>query len=117
MDPIKRVVVDWDRVDETVGKGKKKEEVNEDYYWELKGVIAYDKLLEFQENHIKTIKIVARRKRWWNEDLTKQLKKVRRVRRGGKSNNREGQGGREKRLQRWRRAAEKLKGLVGKKNT
>ena len=93
---------------ETVGKGKKKEEVNKDWYWELKGESAYDQLLKFQQNHLKTIKIVARSKRWWDEDLTKQLKKVRRVRRGGKGKNSGGQGGREKRLQRWRKAAEKL---------
>ena len=115
VEPIKRVVVDWDRVDEMVGKGKKKDEISKDWYWELKGETAYDKLLEFWQNHLKTIKIVSRSKRWWDEDLTKQLKKVRRVRRGGKRRNNEGQGSREKRLRRWRKAAEKLKRLVGEK--
>ena len=81
---VKSVVIDWDRVDETVGKGKKKKEVNENWYWELKGETVYDKLLEFRQNHLKTIKIVAQSKRWWDEDLMKLLKKVRRVRRGGR---------------------------------
>ena len=43
------------------------------------------------------------------------MKKVRRVRRGGKRRNNERQGSREKRLRRWRKAAEKLKRLVGEK--
>lgn len=47
VESTERVVVDWDRVDETVGKGKKKEEANEDWYWELKGETAYDKLIDF----------------------------------------------------------------------
>ena len=115
IEPVERVLVDWDKVDETVGKGKKKEEVNEEWYWELKGEKAYDKLLEFRRNHLKTIKIVARSKRWWDEDVTKQLKKVRKVKRGGKSRNSGGQGGREKRLQKWRKAAEKMKRLVREK--
>ena len=58
---------------------------------------------------------MARSKRWWDKDLTKQLKKVRRVRRGGKSKNVVGQGGREERLRRWKKAAEKLKRLVREK--
>ena len=115
VDPIERVVVDCDRVDETVRKGKKKEEGNEDWYWELNGETAYDKLLEFRQNHLKTIKIVARSKRWWNEDVTKQLTKVRRVSREGQGQTIGGQGGREKRLRRWRKAAEKPKRLVGEK--
>ena len=115
IEPVERVVVDWDRVNETVAKGKKQEEVNEDWYWELKGETAYGKLLEFRRNHRRTIQIIARSKRWWDEDLTKQLKKVRRVRRGGRSKNVGGQGGREKRLRRWRKAAQKLKRLVGEK--
>ena len=32
IEPFKRVVVDWDRVDQTVGKGKKREEVNKEWY-------------------------------------------------------------------------------------
>ena len=59
IEPIERVVVDWDRVDETVEKGKKKEEVNENWYWGLKGETAYNKVLEFRRNHLRTIKIVA----------------------------------------------------------
>lgn len=51
IEPIQSVVVDWDRVDETVGKGERKEEVNEDWYWELKGETGFDKLLEFQQSY------------------------------------------------------------------
>ena len=115
IEPVERVVVDWDRVDKTVEKAKKKEEVNEGWYWELKGDTAYNKLLEFRRNDLKMTKTVARSKRWWDKDLTKQLKKVRRVRRGEKTKNVGGLGGREKRLQRWRRAAAKLKWLVREK--
>lgn len=45
MEPVERVVVDCVKVDEMVGKGKKKDEVNEDWYWELKGEMAHNKPL------------------------------------------------------------------------
>ena len=43
---IEREAIDWDRVDETLGKNKKKREaVSLDWYYKLKGDTEYDKLL------------------------------------------------------------------------
>ena len=83
-----------------VGKERRREQVNEDWYWELRGETAYDKLLEFRQNHLKTIKIAAYSKRLWDDYLTKQLKKVKRFSRGGKSKSNERPVDREKKLHR-----------------
>ena len=64
IEPVERAVVDCDRVDGIFGKGKKEEEVNEDWDRELMGGTAYHKLLEFRQNHLKRIKIVAQSKQW-----------------------------------------------------
>ena len=64
---------------------------------------------------MKTLTVVARSKRWWDDDLTKQLKKVRRVRRGGRKKNGGKEVDRGKKLRRWRKVAEKMKKLVEEK--
>ena len=59
VEPVERVVIDWDKVDETARTGMKKDELNEDWYWELEGETGYDKLLEFRQDRLKAIRIVS----------------------------------------------------------
>ena len=42
---VEKDVIDWDRVDVTLGVGKKEEERDLRWYYELKGESEYDKLL------------------------------------------------------------------------
>src|SRR6266576_661072 len=102
---IEKEVVDWDKVDETVGKGKKEEEKNNSWYWELKGETEYDKLVEFRQNHLKKIKLSSKSKRWWDDELTKQLKTVRRAKRGGKEKRVLNRTHRIERVNRWKAEA------------
>ena len=53
-----------------------------DWYEGLAGESAYEKLVEFRRLHLKRIRICGRRKRWWDSELSAQVKVVRRERRG-----------------------------------
>ena len=82
---VERESINWDRVDETLGKNKKKGEVvSFDWYHKLKGNTKYDKLLQFRKDHLKKFRISSRSKRWWDDDLSDLLKKLRKARRGGR---------------------------------
>ena len=71
-----RDAVDWMKVQVTVeGEG-------EEWYVGLVGVSAYKKLIDFRRHHLKTIKICGRSKRWWDSELSAQVRVVRRERRG-----------------------------------
>ena len=71
-----RDAVDWMKVQVTVeGEG-------EDWYEGSVGVSAYEKLVDFRRRHLKRIKICGRSKRWWDSELSAQVKVVRRERRG-----------------------------------
>ena len=54
-----------------------------DWYHELVGCDAYEKLQDLPARHTKQIVISPRSKRWWNGKLTAQAKVVRKARRGG----------------------------------
>ena len=45
------------------------------------GETAYEKLVDFRRAHLKRIKICGRSKRWWDSELSSQVKVVRRARR------------------------------------
>ena len=48
-----------------MGKNKKKGEVvSLDWYHKLKGHTEYDKLIQFRQDHLKTLRITSRGKRW-----------------------------------------------------
>ena len=70
-----REAVDWDAVGLTVADGE------EGWYENLAGNSAYERLVDFQRRHLKRIRICGRTKRWWDSDLSKQVKAVRRARR------------------------------------
>ena len=53
----------------------------ETWYGELVGDTAYDKLVDFRTKHLKKIRICGRSNRWWDAQLTEQMRKVRRERR------------------------------------
>ena len=71
-----RDAVHWGKVQLTVA------DEGEAWYGELVGVIAYDKLVDFGNTHLKKIKICGRSKRWWDAEFTAQVSRVRRERRG-----------------------------------
>ena len=81
----KRWVVDWEKVEATVGENKEEEKGGnkEQWYKELEGNTAYERLIDFRKRHLKQIDIGGRSKRWWDEELTDLSSVVRRARRGG----------------------------------
>ena len=70
-----REVVDWDAVALIV--------VDKDagWYGELAVDSAYECLLDFRRRHIKQIRICGRSKKWWDSDLSEQVRAVRCARR------------------------------------
>ena len=70
-----RDAVDWGKVQLTVADER------EACYGELVGVTAYDKLVDFRSRHLKKIRICRRSKRWWDAELTEQVRRVHRERR------------------------------------
>ena len=70
-----REAVDWDAVALTVGN------VDEGWYEGLTGGSAYKKLVDFRRRHLKRIRICGQSKRWWDADLTDQVRPFRRARR------------------------------------
>ena len=85
-----------------------------DWYHELAGHDAYDKLQDLQSRHIKQIVVCPRSKRWWDGELTTQAKVVRRARRGGVRRRLVGgRGRRESDL--WKVEAAKMKAWIRRK--
>ena len=70
-----REAIDWDAVVLTV------EGEDEGWYGDLAGGSAYEKLGDFRRRHLRRIRICGRSKRWWDADLTNQVRAVRRARR------------------------------------
>ena len=70
-----REAVDWDAVAITVA--------DEDGGWYecLARDSAYERLVDFQRCYLKRIRIWGRSKRWWDSDLSEQVRTVRRARR------------------------------------
>ena len=71
-----RDAVDWLRVQVTVDGEE------EDWYGSLAGETAYERLADFRRRHLRKIRIGGRSKRWWDSELSVQVKVVRRERRG-----------------------------------
>ena len=67
--------VDWDPVALMVA--------DEDEWWyeDLIGDSAYEEMVDFRRRHLKGIRICGRSKRWWDSDLSDQVRAVRRARR------------------------------------
>ena len=108
-------MVDWDSVDVTLGVGKKEEEKDLRWYYELKGESEYDKLLEFRDIHLKRIKLMAWSKRWWDDELSDQLKRLRNARRGRRTHKDGVSYKVGEKFKRWKGIAEKMKWMVAEK--
>lgn len=54
---------------------------DEVWYAGLVGDTAYEKLVDFRNKHLKRIRICSRSKRWWDRELTTQVRRVGRERR------------------------------------
>ena len=67
--------IDWEAVELTVG------EEDEGWYGDVVGPTMYEGLVDFRRCHLKQIQICGRSKRWWDSDLSEQVKAVRRARR------------------------------------
>ena len=102
-------MIDWDRVDVTLGVGKKDEEKDLRWYCELKGNSENDKLIEFRDTHMKKIGLTAKRKRWWDDELSAQLKQLRNVRRGRRAHKDGVSYKVGEKFRRWKGMAEKIK--------
>ena len=70
-----REAIDWDAMALTV------EDEDVGWYGDLAGGSAYEKLVDFRRRHLRRIRICGRSKRWWDADLTDQVRAVRRARR------------------------------------
>ena len=70
-----RDVVDWLKVQLTVA------DAHEGWYECLDGDSAYKRLVDFWRRYLTKIRICGRSKRWWDADLTGQVKAVRHARR------------------------------------
>ena len=100
--------IDWPRLEALV-TGQES-----DWYHELVGHDAYEKLRDVRARHIKCIVICPRSKRWWDEELTRQAKVVRRARRGGARKRLVGGRGRRD-SDMWKVEAAKMKVLIRRK--
>ena len=67
----RREVVDWDRLEATLA------DKDEGWYGGLKGVTAYDKLMDLRRKHLKMLSLCGRSKWWWNGEIAAQLATVR----------------------------------------
>ena len=77
-----RVVVDWKKLDKIVEdlKEKDSDKEKERWYRGLEGSTPYKKLKTLRNLYNKRMKVCERSKRWWDKELSNQLKKTRRTR-------------------------------------
>ena len=105
-----RTAVDWKKLDKIVDDLKEKdlEEEEEKWYRGLRGSSPNEKLKSLKNLCDKKIKVCKRSKRWWDEELSDQLKKRRRMRKG-----REGEGiNQEGTVRRWKAEKEKIRSML-----
>ncbi|RPB27053.1 hypothetical protein L211DRAFT_846604 [Terfezia boudieri ATCC MYA-4762] len=109
---MKRKVVNWEslerEVDEVMEAGA---EAEEKWVGGLEGMTPYEKLRSLGSRHTKFLSITERSKKWWDSELSAQLKITRRCRRerlGDDLNQND-------RVIRWKTEKEKLRALVRRK--
>ena len=108
-----RVVVDWKKLEKIVNDLKEKDskEEEESWYRNLEGSSPYEKLKTLRKLCDKSIKVCEKSKRWWEDELSDQLRKTRRTRKG-----KEGEGiSQEGRVRRWKAKKEKMRTMVREK--
>lgn len=75
----------------------------------LEGSTPYEKLKDLRKGFLDTMRITERSKKWWDTELSEQLRMTREARRGKGNNCGLTQ---KERLIRWKAEKEKLRGLV-----
>ena len=100
--------IDWSRLEALVA------DPGGDWYYELVGNDAYEKLRDLRGQHLKEIVICPRSTRWWDKELSAQAKVVCRARRGGKRRRLVGGRGRRE-ADSWKMEATKMKALIRRK--
>ena len=108
-----RVAVAWKKLENIVEDLKQKDSDKEveKWYREQKGKSPCEKLKTLRGLSDKRIKVCNKSKRWWEEELSTQLKKTRRTRKG-----KEGEGiKQEGRVRRWKAKKEKMRSMVREK--
>ena len=105
-------VIDWEAVEATLQEEGVPEEEKGAWYRDLEGATAYEKLVQFKDNHLKDIRIGGRSKWWWDEELKAQLGEVRRVRRGGVRPGARGNEDNQTRLETWKRKSAQMKQMI-----
>jgi len=104
--------MDWDKLAaEVAGAEEDHKKADNRWYQRLEGTIAYEKLKSLQDSHLKAMVITESSKRWWDEELTEQLKTTRKARREKLG---DGMTQRERRI-RWQAEKEKMRTLVREK--
>ena len=83
-----------------------------DWYHKLRGDTEYDKLLQFWKDHVKKLRISSRSKRWWDNDLSDLLKKLRNARRGGRTKKNGVYYKYGEKFKRWKGCTEKIKMMI-----
>ena len=75
--------IDWDKLAVEVAGAEENHKKGDDrWYQRLAGITAYEKLKSLRDRHLKAMVITERSKRWWDEELTEQLKRTQKARRG-----------------------------------
>src|SRR4029077_18306037 len=105
----RREVVDWEAVERTLEKEE------DEWYPLLEGGTAYEKLVSFRKHHLKIAVHCSRSKRWWDEELTEQLRKVRKERRGGVGERAQSDEVVMERVRKWKGEAARMRYLVKEK--
>jgi len=113
LEEVVREKIDWDIL------GGKLEMVEEDekkgdfhWYKELEGNTLYEKLKLLRQVCCSTMRITEKSKRWWDKELSEQLKITRDTRRGKRSNRSLDQAAR---IKRWKTEKDKIRTLVREK--
>jgi len=102
--------IDWDILGGELHMAEEDEEKG-DFHWydQLEGNTPYEKLKLLRQACSSTMRITEKSKRWWDEELSDQLKITRDARRGKGSNRSLDQSAR---FKRWKTEKDKMRTLV-----
>ena len=75
-------VINWEILAWAIEEAEEEhEEGNDSWYDKLEGDTAYNKLKFWRSGCLKTMEVTERSEKWWDQELTEQLKTTRRARR------------------------------------
>jgi len=114
LEEVVREKIDWHILGGELNMAEEDEEKG-DFHWydELEGDTPYKKLKLLRQACCSTMRITEKSKKWWDEELTEQLKITRDTRRGKGSNRSLDQVAR---IKRWKTEKDKMRILVREKN-